>query len=387
MSNVVRDFIFELFADVKMTREARELRDELLANCQERFDDAVSEGLTEQEALNRIKENLGDLDQLMARLGLGGAEKDNGAEDDPNVELRFPAAGAGAARVKLRAIGCVVERVEGEEILVGFEGRRECFDNVRCALQGGVLIVQQEGGDWLSNLTSLFNLGQTPKVRLGIPARLKLDYEISVLSGGIAANVLLGDAKLSSLSGGIQLDAPAGTAAGRVRIDSKSGRLSLQLNARELQVDALSGAANLQGQFGKAGINSASGGLTISGGAEELRAHCVSGTLRVEGWYGRADLSTVSGGIRAEGKFGRLKVNAASGTVKIACETAPETVDVQVVSGTVTLALPEDIPGFRLNAKVTSGRVHNEFGDSRYGDGGARIGVQAASGSVRIVRR
>ena len=61
----IRSLIDEIFSDMRMTAENLALRDELMANAQARYDDAVSGGMTEEEAFAEVAGSLADVQTLL----------------------------------------------------------------------------------------------------------------------------------------------------------------------------------------------------------------------------------------------------------------------------------------------------------------------------------
>ncbi len=65
MNKRIRSLIDDLFADMKMTAENLALRDELMANAQARYEDAVAQGKSEEEAFADVAASLGDVRSLL----------------------------------------------------------------------------------------------------------------------------------------------------------------------------------------------------------------------------------------------------------------------------------------------------------------------------------
>ena len=65
MNKHIRMMIDEIFADMKMTADNLALRDELLANAQARYEDAIAGGRTEDEAFIEVAASLGDVQTLL----------------------------------------------------------------------------------------------------------------------------------------------------------------------------------------------------------------------------------------------------------------------------------------------------------------------------------
>ena len=91
MNKRIRSMIDEIFSEMKMTAENLALRDELMANAQARFEDAVFAGATEDEAFAAVAASLGDVQALLHEMN---PQKDAQA----NEEIDMNAGGDEAAQ-------------------------------------------------------------------------------------------------------------------------------------------------------------------------------------------------------------------------------------------------------------------------------------------------
>ena len=89
MSKRIRSMIDEIFSEMKMTAENLALRDELMANAQARYEDALAQGKSEEEAFAEVAASLGDVQALLREMNAQPEEKprvhvqvDNDDDDD-----------------------------------------------------------------------------------------------------------------------------------------------------------------------------------------------------------------------------------------------------------------------------------------------------------------
>ncbi len=68
MNEKLRNHINTLFADAPKTRQAIDLKDELLANLIERYNDLVESGVSEEDAYKNAIDNIGDVSELIRNL-------------------------------------------------------------------------------------------------------------------------------------------------------------------------------------------------------------------------------------------------------------------------------------------------------------------------------
>jgi MFS family permease len=79
--NTVHRLLDEAFADVEMTPETRDLKEEIRANLMDRVSELTASGVAPEEAARRAVDELGDVHEL---LGTGGTA-DAGSEPGPGV--------------------------------------------------------------------------------------------------------------------------------------------------------------------------------------------------------------------------------------------------------------------------------------------------------------
>lgn len=107
MNSKMESYINSLFTGVPRTRQATDLRDELLGNMQERYDDYLREGKSESQAYSLTVANMGDIDDLIAEVR-------------PDDEFRREAQFYRTRNARNTAIG-VALYILGAAVLIGFE--------------------------------------------------------------------------------------------------------------------------------------------------------------------------------------------------------------------------------------------------------------------------
>ena len=68
MKEKLRSYLEGLFADAPKTRKAEELKEELLSNLYEKYDDLIASGLSEEAAYKAAVAGIGDVEELIAAL-------------------------------------------------------------------------------------------------------------------------------------------------------------------------------------------------------------------------------------------------------------------------------------------------------------------------------
>ena len=85
MNTTVARIVEILFQDYELTDELLTIKDEVMSNCQERFQDCVNRGLTEDEAISAVIESLKGMEEVLSaypkRAGAAG-QTSSSADDD-----------------------------------------------------------------------------------------------------------------------------------------------------------------------------------------------------------------------------------------------------------------------------------------------------------------
>ena len=84
MNKRIRNMIDEIFSDMKMTAENLALRDELLANAGARYEDAIAEGKTEEEAFAEVAASLEDVRSTLIEMNEEAPKTE--PEDKPGTD-------------------------------------------------------------------------------------------------------------------------------------------------------------------------------------------------------------------------------------------------------------------------------------------------------------
>lgn len=68
MNSKIKNYVETLFSDIPRSKKANELKEELLSNMSERFDDYIKQGKTENQAYSLVISNLGDIDEMLSEV-------------------------------------------------------------------------------------------------------------------------------------------------------------------------------------------------------------------------------------------------------------------------------------------------------------------------------
>lgn len=173
-------------------------------------------------------------------------------------------------------------------------------------------------------------------------------------------------------------------------VDSGSWFSCFMLGRKDLEVRIPESYAQ---KLGSVRIDGASGDYGVSDlGCEELDLKLASGDVDAHGLTAnKVRIDVASGNLDVRGRFAdSVNVRTASGETWIVCEeVCPRTVDADLASGVVSVAVPQD-SGFTAKVTKASGQFSSAFplaqSGNEYvaGDGSARFDIRLASGAFRI---
>lgn len=181
----------------------------------------------------------------------------------------------------------------------------------------------------------------------------------------------------SNTSGNIEL---GGMAAQEIDISSTSGDLKLsELEGEEAALSTTSGAIRLE----------------HSSLSETLDITTVSGSMELSGITADAvNLDTVSGAAVYSGSAREWKASSVSAPLTAELSNCPEKADLEAVSGSLTLAIPEN-PGFEVEYSSISGLFSSEFpvtgnqgksGRALYAGGNSSFSFSTTSGDMKVLK-
>jgi len=74
MSERIREFLEDCFSNAPKTQKAGELKEELFSNMNERFNDLIRAGVSEEKAYRKVVDNVGNIDELIRSLSESAPE-------------------------------------------------------------------------------------------------------------------------------------------------------------------------------------------------------------------------------------------------------------------------------------------------------------------------
>ena len=122
--------------------------------------------------------------------------------------------------------------------------------------------------------------------------------------------------------------------------------------------------------------------------ARELDISSVSGRVSVIGTYRTVDVETVSGNVKFAGDFRNANFESVSARVDVTLQKQADSLDMDTVSGDLTVVLPDSTTGFRVDTDSVSGYTDIQGFDCgsshRWGDGSMDVNMESVSGKLLI---
>lgn len=85
--NAIRNYLDNMFRNLPNTEAVRRAKSELLQMMEDKYEELIAEGKTENEAVGIVISEFGNLDELADSLGITEAVQENPAEDKPMLSL------------------------------------------------------------------------------------------------------------------------------------------------------------------------------------------------------------------------------------------------------------------------------------------------------------
>ena len=255
---------------------------------------------------------------------------------------RTEEAASGAGEVRLKAKGPLVVRARTGEASIEVVASKDGAVRAEVLEPAGVKVsLRRAGGERLDLEFDGHNVLKKGRVRLEVPPKSRLDLESA--SGSISVAKVLGEVRVRTASGAVDLSGTAG-------------------------VDA----------------ESIEGELRVSGARGPVRVHTVSGKVRLalEGSAPEADLETTSGDLELSGHCGqgcRIDVDSVSGALVLRLD-AKSSFELRFVSHQGKLL----DPGALLRQSEPEQRGEDAWRTATLGDGAGAIECETFSGYVTL---
>lgn len=381
MNATVARIVELLFEDAVMNDEVVAFKDEVMNNCQERYDDLRSCGMGEDEAIDAVVESLKGMEKVIAQYPHREVERPNQPDDDgednqgendlvfnpenirhvktllTSENLNFEASSDGLIHVyynKTKMPYLTIEKCDDTLSIKRDNDMAKEFERAFSVESGRADI--NSFADFMKGMRKVLNRVQgacsfhSREITVALPDQYVTALGCCATSGdicvdGINANSLT----LTSTSGSVEVLLEDGVQAERIQINTTSGDMTIHANVM----------------------------------AAELRA--VSGDVEYEGNCPDLLVSTVSGDSRVNARLNRVKMVSVSGDMELYVkDDGLRTVDANTTSGDLDIRLPMELRGcVEVHMKSVSGDCHNAYGSCN-ATPMAYVNMKSVSGDLSI---
>ncbi len=389
MNGNVTHIVDLIFRDIEESEEVLSIREEVLNNCQERYDNLIISGYGEEEALAAVAESLKGMDEVLKDYPRKKmyTEEDFSKENStaPGCDDRAVICWDAVHALKINVRNAKVEVLEAEG-RASLELRQGSSSILRSGLEGDTLVISQEvrtdtSGWSPSNETGLLGsfikmvgavVGSFPDgdecgVKIRIPSGMLHGAKIQTLSGEIIFEASAGRIDLQTTSGDCRVRIPG---AG-LRSQEKHFGYGSEENNREsafvpeIRIKTISGDIDARGHFAEADMTTTSGDIDFDGSAGQLR------------------FKTVSGDIEAQTHSAKVAGTSVSGDIDLLLkEDGAGDADLSTVSGDIEVEVP-NADGISAEAVTRSGDV-NYYNISLRDDAPLKMKLRSVSGDVTV---
>lgn len=355
MNATVKRIVELMFQDAEMTDEVKALQEELLNNCQERFEDRMAQGCTEDEAIAAVVESLKGMQEVIDGYPKKPVPKPelgaNAAMEGEYCVYRFD-----ADTVQQLTCDVVNEDVHfvpagGTQLVVRYDPEDV---HVTVTQQGNIVSIKRNAGErssktWsFGGLLHIVHYSSGGDITVEVPAGMHPDISFHGISGDVELAQLQPQSLVVETTGGdIHVAMEPNTETAQVRLATGSGDIQSVVYAAQATLQSLSGDVGMSGECAE---------LTVS---------------------------SVSGDVQVAGEMARVRMKSVSGDMLLRAGSQLCEVQAQSTSGDVTIFLPEHTDSVHVNAHSISGDVRNSFPD-RGEASSVKVTANSVSGDILV---
>lgn len=298
MNTTVARIVEIMFQDTVMTEEVQAIKDEVMNNCQERYQDMLARGLDEDSAIAAVVDSLKGMEEVIAQYPRKNAVPVAEAQSmvfDPSV----------VRMVRCFMIADDVRIEPSDDGMIHVQYDRELMPETTVELTGDVLRIARQGiikekvekgfhmsGNW-DTFSDLFNdlkkaikgisvnIGNTSgEIRVALPACCVFDMDIHTTSGDVSVSgVNVNDVMVETTSGDVEIHLDEHVVPAQIKVKGASGDASIFANARSLHAHTVSGDVECNGNYDNVFVNTVSGDGEVNGNMREVKLNSVSGDM------------------------------------------------------------------------------------------------------------
>ena len=380
MNDTVARIVEIMFQDVEMNEETAAIRDEVMDNCQERYQDLVNSGMTEDDAVAAVIESLKGMEDVLAPYkkkvrrhaedeGMEALE-DMDAEEAGEQNATFRAEEIHQLSVSLVNEDITLEASDDDDYHVIWDADENPLVNAE--MVNGVLKVYRRPGETVKQkrtekieFLNKDDLSDFIKTEEG-----KIEINMDSISRAMKS---LGDKIKMQFSNGMSIG--FGTTGSEVTIQvpenaiphvkllTTSGDIDVQdVALTDLNVTSTSGDINIDlnedQNLKLVELRTTSGDIEATAFTHEMTVASTSGDVEVEGYYHNLTVNTISGDIDVRAEVKNMTFKAVSGDVDLQFDSEEiREVCGSTISGDIGIDLPDGIGAIGIHTQTRSGDV------------------------------
>lgn len=369
MNDTVARIVEIKFQDVEMNEETTAIRDEVMDNCQERYNDLVNSGVAEDDAIAAVIESLKGMEEVLAPYKTKAQHVRD--DDEATVEMlnekhvNFASHEVDAIDLQLVSENVHMEPSEDGQFHILWNAQETPM--VQAKLECGVIRIDRMPDDGRFGLHSEdlhmedFIRAEKKKIEINmesledmirsIGSKVKgmlrsghIDVDFSLGEGRVTIQVpprVRPHVKMLTTSGDISV---RNVELGGLHATSTSGDLSIDLKREERHMVPLT-------------LHTTSGDIEAAFAADSAQITSTSGDVEVEGQVGEMNISTISGDIDVRAEVKKLSFKAISGDADLRFEGTVHAVHGSTISGDIMITLPPEVGMMAIETSTRSGDV------------------------------
>ena len=395
MNASIQGIIDCMFKNTVDNTETRALHEELLNNCQEHYDDLISRGMSETEALDAVVDSLKGMKEVIDEYPKkAAADLENKAaqmEDKKNIPTinveeveKKPEEPAKEVPSEYVYSSAEIHRIKTDLNKCDLQISLSQDDRIHVRCEDMSQLLCEQDGDRLSIRVS-------DQTRQSIEeAGKKLGSQEFSLKGllNFLGKTIGSVASSITVSWNVYIDLPA-AALSEMNLNSKSGEINVKaILPEELNIHTMSGDIKVEAQDEKASgqitASTMSGDIEFSGNAACVMMSSMSGDVKARGNYQKVEIKSTSGDAELNGAADKVLINSVSGDVTADMRnTNVSDIQARTTSGDVEVELAPGTDSVHPIMSTVSGSTSCRFADSGSG-AKLQIVAKSVSGDVKI---
>ena len=400
MNDTVARIVEIMFQDVEMNEETAAIRDEVMNNCQERFNDMVASGISEDDAIAAVVESLKGMEEVLApyrKKVHRPAEDLDDMDDEASGEQHASFASYLVNKIDVALVNedVNIEASDDESYHVIWDADKNPLINVE--LHNDLLRIMRKPGEAAETKqkehVKFHADGDASEDFRTTDGKIEIDMESisrTMKSLGEKIKLMFADSRINirSIEGKVTIQVPE-NAAPQVKVLTTSGDIDVQdVALADLNITSTSGDINVdleeeqRPEFIE--MRTTSGDVEVNAYTERASIASTSGDVEVNGRYGRLSIGTISGDIDVRAAVENMNFSAISGDVDLQFESDEiRKVSGSTVSGDIEIELPEGLGVMGIGTQTRSGDVTTRYAANGVGPV-VTGGVSSMSGDITI---